>query len=156
MNAILKTVINASGLYEIRTIASNYLVATLSSLGLIPATVANAQVAPGLPVVHRIDVADATTGNVDVTLTYKTRVTDVLVVKTAGNGGSGNTIAVNNGSNAITNSIDANINDTVVARAGNINDAYHEIAAGGTLRVVRTKSSGNAACIVYVYGILVD
>jgi hypothetical protein len=154
MSAKLKTVI-VDGYYEIRDIASNFLVATLSALGLIPATVANAQEVPGIPVVHRIDVADGTTGNVDVELAYKTRVIDVLVVKTAGNGGSGNTIAVSNGSNAITNNIDMNINDTVVARAGNINDANHEIAAGGTLRVVRTKSSGNAACIVYVHGILV-
>lgn len=152
--ANLKTVIK-DGYYEIRRVADDFLVATLSSLGIVPAVVANAQSIPGTPVIHRIDVSDAATGNVDTTLTYKTRVTDVVVVKTGGNGSEGNTIQVSNGSSAITDAIDAGINDTLIARAGAINDANHEIAAGGTLRVTRTKSGGNAACIVYVHGILV-
>jgi hypothetical protein len=106
-------------------------------------------------VVHRIDVADAATGDVDVTLTHKTRVIDVMVVKTGGAGAAGNTYQVKNGANAITNAIDGNVADKALRWAGEIDDAQHEIAANGTLRVTRTKVGGNAACIVYVKGIRV-
>lgn len=104
-----------------------------------------------MPVVHRIDIADAT-GNTDVTLDHKTRVIDVTVVKTAGNGGAGDTVTVQNAGNAISDAISLNINDKAIARAGSIDDAQHEIAAGGTLRIAANKST-NVACTVYVFGL---
>ena len=117
--------------------------------------VADANVIGGIPVLHRIDIADAATGDVDVVLTHKTRVVDAWVVKTAGAGGAANTVQVKNGASAISDAMSINIADQAVARAAAIDDAQHEIAAGGTLRVTRTKAGGNAACIVYVLGIRV-
>lgn len=116
-------------------------------------TVADANVIGGIPVVHRIAIADGA-GDTDVVLTHKTLVTDVVVVKTAANGGAGDTVTIKNGANAITDAIDLNINDTIIARAGSIDDAYHEIAAGGDLTVTAANATNNA-CIVYVHGLRV-
>lgn len=112
--------------------------------------VANANTTGGIEVLHRIDVADAATGDIDVVLDHKERVVDAWCVKTAGAGGAANTIQVKNGANAITDAMSININDQAIARAGSVDDAQHEIAAGGTLRITRTKAGGNAACICYV------
>lgn len=118
--------------------------------------VADANVIGGIPVMHRVAVADGATGDVDVTLTHKTLVTDVWLVKTAGAGGASDTITVKNGSTAITDAMSINVADKVVVRAGTIDDAAHEIAAAGTLRVTRTKASANnVACVVYVLGLRV-
>ena len=123
--------------------------------GTSAANVADANVVGGIPALHRIDVADAATGNVDVVITHKTRVIDAWAVKTADAGGAANTVQVSNGANAITDAMVINIADQTIARAATINDANHEIAAGGTLRIARVKAGGNAACIVYVLGIRV-
>lgn len=117
--------------------------------------VADANVIGGVPVLHRIDVADGVTGDVDVTLTHKTRVVEAWLVKTAGAGGANDTITVKNGATAITDAMSINVADKVVVRAGTIDDAQHEIAAGGTLRVTRTKVTANVACVVYVLGVRV-
>lgn len=126
-----------------------------SLTGTQVATVADANVIGGVPVLHRIDIADAATGDVDTVLTHKTRVIEAWAVKTGANGGGANTVQVKNGSTAITDAMSININNTLIVRAASIDDAQHEIAAGGTLRVTRTKAAGNAACIVYVLGIRV-
>ena len=118
--------------------------------------VADANVIGGIPVMHRVAVADGATADVDVVLTHKTLVTDVWLVKTGGAGGANDTIQVKNGANAITDAMDINVADQVVVRAGTIDDARHEIAAGGTLRVTRTKvAAANVACTVYVLGVRV-
>jgi len=107
----------------------------------------------GIPVVHRVDIADGA-GDTDVVLDHKTRVIDVTVVKTAGNGGAGDTVTIKNGSDAITDAIVLNINDKIIARAGSIDDAKHEIAAGGTLKITAAHNTDNA-CTVYVFGLRV-
>lgn len=119
--------------------------------------VANVNVRGGIPVVHRVDIANAATNSVDTVLKHKTRVIDVWVVKTDGAGGLSDTIQVKNGAtNVITDAIDNNKADKVVTHALTIDDAYHEVAAGGTLRVTSTKASAaNVACTVYVLGIRV-
>lgn len=117
---------------------------------------ANANVIGAVPVMHRVTIADGVTGDTDVTLTHKTLVTDVWLVKTTGDGGASDTITVKSTGNAITNAISINIVDTTMARAGTINDANATIAAGGVLRVTRTKASAaNVACEVYVLGLRV-
>jgi len=121
--------------------------------GLQAANVADDNVIGGIPVIHRVDIADGA-GDTDVTLTHKTRVLDAWAVKTAANGGSGDTVTVKNGANAITSAIDLNVNDTLIARTTLINDAYHEIAASGTLKVTAANATNNA-CTVYVLGIRV-
>jgi hypothetical protein len=131
-------------------IAPNALDATVA------ANVPNAAAVGGLTVLFRIDIADAATGDVDVTpLTHKVRVVVAWAVKTSANAAAANTVQVKNGTNAITDAMSININDQAIVRAASIDDAQHEIAAGGTLRVTRTKAGGNAACIVYVLGIRV-
>jgi hypothetical protein len=126
-----------------------------SLVGTQAAVVAEGNVIGGIPVVHIVDVPDAATGDVDVTLTHKTRVLDVEVVKTGGAGAASNTITVKNGATAITNDLDMNVADKTVVRAGTIDDAQWDIAAAGTLRVSRAKSGGNAACKVIVRGVRV-
>jgi len=119
--------------------------------GAVVANVADSNTTGGIPVVYRIPVPDGVTGNVDVVVDHKIRVIDAWVVKTGGAGGAGDTIQVNNEAAAITNAMDINVADKKLVRAGEIDDAAHEIAAAGTLRVVRTKGSvANVACIVYV------
>lgn len=129
------------------------LAATLD--GTIAKVVANANVIGGLLVVHQINIADAASGDTDVTLTHKTRVLDAWVVKTGGNGAATNTYTVKNGATAITDAIDGNVTDTTVKRAGTIDDAQHELAAAGTLRVSHVKGGGNSAATVYVLGMRV-
>lgn len=105
-------------------------------------------------VIHRIDVVDAATGNIDVILDDLTRIIDVWLVKTGGAGGASDTIQVLETGNAITNAMDINVADQTIVRASTIDDAEWEIPAGGTLRVTRTKvSAANVACTVFVKGI---
>ncbi|KKK52041.1 hypothetical protein LCGC14_3108930, partial [marine sediment metagenome] len=87
----------------------------------------------------------------DVTLTHKTTVTDVIVVKTVGAGTGTNTITVKNGTTAITDVIDMAVSDKVIVRASTIADDQASIAASGTLRITAVKND-DITCIVYVYG----
>ena len=112
----------------------------------------------GLPVLHRIAIADAASSNKEVTLDHKTRIIDVWVVKTAADGhATEDTIVVGKGASAITEAMAIGLlNDKGLTRAASIDDANHEIAAAGALRVTWVKGSGggnNVACIVYVLGI---
>ena len=118
------------------------------------AVVPNASSVGDIPVIHRIDVADVA-GDTDVVLTYKTRIIDVVVIKTVTMGGFGDTITVKNGTTPITNDISLSLNDQWIGRVSSIDDASHEIAAGGTLRLTTVKGTTSVSCIVYVYGILV-
>lgn len=111
----------------------------------------------GIPVLHKIPVPAGATGNVDVTLTHKTRVINAWGVKTnAGAGGAG-TWTVSNGANAITDAMVIPVTDKAIISALSIDDAYHEISAGGTLRVVRTRTaSTDETGVVYVLGVRVS
>lgn len=124
--------------------------------GTVAANVADVNVIGGLPVLHRIAVPAGVTGDVDVTLTHKTRVTEVWLVKKTAAGGGAGTIQVKNGANAITDAMSINVNDQTVVRAATIDDAQWEIAAAGTLRVTRTRTaSTDESCEVYVLGLRV-
>lgn len=132
---------------------------TLTGSSIKPPVVADANVVGGIAVVHRIAVANGSTANTDVVLTNKTHIFDVVVIKTAGAGGASDTITVKNGTNAITNAMDINVADKAVVRASTIDDAYYEIAAGGTLRVAMVNGAAggnNTACEVVVRGFLVS
>ena len=118
--------------------------------GADAANVANVNVIGGIPILFRI-TASALTGDVDVVMTHKVRVLDVWCVQTAA-GGASDTITVKNGSTAITEAIDCNKSDQVISRAGTINDAQHEIAAAGTLKVTGASA---VTCEVYVLAIRV-
>lgn len=149
-SAATTTITLAAGTVSAASVASNSLVGT--QVG----STADANVIGGIPVLHRIDVADAATGNVDVTLTHKTRIVDVWIVNNGASGANANTIQVLSGANAITDAM--SINGKVagdVVRCAKLDPTYHEIAAAGTLRVTRTRAGGVAAAIVYVLGVRV-
>jgi len=125
-------------------------------LGTQTANTLTSNVIGAIPVVHRVTIADGVSADTDVTLTHKTLITDVHVIKTAGAGGASDTIQVKSTANAITDAMSINVADQAVVRAATINDAYQTIAAGGILRVSMTKvAAANTACVVIVQGIRV-
>jgi len=123
---------------------------SLRELASFAGVTPNVNTEGGIPVIHRIN-AVALTGDVDVVLVNKTRVIEVWAVHTAV-AGVGDTITVKNGANAITNALDFNVADQTVVRATTIDDAFHEIAAGGTLRITGASA---VDAIVYVMGLRV-
>jgi hypothetical protein len=112
-------------------------------------TVANANVVGGIPVVFRINVADAT-GNTDVVSTHKIRVIDFWFQNTGIAAHAANdTIQLLNGANAITGAIAKTATVAAVKRADILTAANQEIAAGGTIRIAAVKDT-NAAVTAYV------
>jgi hypothetical protein len=145
---------NADGTITVN--ADDIQVTPASLVGTSVAVNAAANVIGSIPVVHRITVPAGTTGDVDVVLTHKTFVTDVMLIKTTAAGGGAGTITVKNGATAITDAMSIDIADKVIARAGTIDDASNAIAAAGTLRVTRTRTaSSDESCIVLVSGMRV-
>lgn len=119
-------------------------------------TVADANTTGGIPVLHRIAIAGGAAGNTDVVLTHKTRILDAWAVHTGGAGETSDTVQVLNGSNPITDAMSWAGADKAIVRAASIDDAYHEIAAGGTLRVTTTDDDTGGdvgAGVVYVLGV---
>lgn len=115
---------------------------------------ANANVIGAVPVLHRIDLAAGAIGDTDVVLTHKTRVIDAYLVL-RGAGVASTTLQVKNGANAITNAMAASGSDQAIVRAGSLDDAYWEIAAGGTLRVTSASGATQPAATVFVLGVRV-
>lgn len=122
--------------------------------GLVAANVANANVIGGIPVLHRIDISAGANADVDVTLTHKTRIVDAWLVL-RGAGVASETFQVKNATNAITNAMAASGSDQALVRAASIDDAYHEIAAGGTLRVTGASGASMPNATIYVVGVRV-
>ena len=130
-------------------------IAAASLDGTIAKVVADVNVIGGVPVLHRIAVPGTGKAAIDVTLTHKERVVDAWIVLT-GAGVTGGTVTVGNAANAITDAMAATGSDTAIVRAGTIDDAYHEIAAAGTLRITPAATDANAApCTVYVLAVRV-
>lgn len=118
------------------------------------ATVADANVVGGIPVLFRIDIAAGANGNTDVISTHKIRVIDAWhVLRGAGVGSE--TLQVKNGANAITDTMAASGSDKAVVRAASLDDAYWEIAAGGTLRVTSAGGVSQPDATVYVLAVRV-
>lgn len=120
-------------------------------------TVAEDAVVGGVPVIHAVAIAGGAAGNKDIAVTNKTRILDVWCVH-KGAGEASDTIQLFNGANAITDAMDWSGLDKTMVRASEIDDAYHEIAAGGTLRVTTTDNDAGgdvAAGVVYVLGMVV-
>lgn len=107
------------------------------------ANVADDNVLGGIPLIHRIAIASGANANYDVAVTNKSRVIDAWVVMN-GAGTAGCTFAVQNVTDPITDSVDlSSAGDTDVLRAGEIDNDYHEIAAGANLRGVIASSGGD-------------
>ena len=76
---------------------------------------------------------------------FKYRVINAWSVATSNAGG---TWTVKNGANAITDAVAVTATDKTINKAGTIDDAYHEVAAAGSLSVVGDGSLAHA--IVYI------
>jgi predicted RecA/RadA family phage recombinase len=121
--------------------------------GTVVANGADGNVIGTIPLIFRIPIVGGAAGNTDVLSTHKVRVLDAWAVHTAGAGEANDTIQVFNGAGAISDAMAWSGADTVIVRAASINDANHEIAAGGTLRVTTTDDDAGGdvgAGIVYV------
>lgn len=120
------------------------------------ANVAEAGTTAGLAVVHMINVPSGANADVDVVLDHKIRVLDVTVVLT-GAGTAGSLVTVKNTADAITNAMDVSAGgDKAVFRPTTIDDAFHEIAAAGTLRVSKASTGADfPGAKVYVFAVRV-
>ncbi len=118
--------------------------------------VADANVVGGLLVMHRVLLASGADANVDVLLTEKTRIVDVVVVL-KGAGTTGSDVQVQNVTTAITDLIDVSGGaDQAVFRPATINDAQQEIAAAANLRVAYSSTGADfPGAEVYVTGMKV-
>lgn len=97
------------------------------------ANTAELDVIGGVPVIFQTTIAAGALGNTDITVTHKIRVLDCFIIL-RGAGVSTTTLQLKNGANAISSLLAASGSDKDLVRTVSIDDAYYEIAAGGTLR----------------------
>lgn len=122
--------------------------------GAKAANAADVNATAGLVVAHRTTVASGANADTDITVADKIRVIMCYaIMKGAGTGGA--TIQLKNGSNAITEAVDVSAaSDKGIVMITTIDDAYHEIAAAGTLRWTSASSGGDfAGAECYVIGV---
>lgn len=136
--------------FAVGTIGEDLLTAN-EVTGRAVANGSNANVIGTIPVLHRIVIAAGALGDTDVVLTHKTRVINAWLVLT-GAGVATTTLTVKNGATAITDAMAASGSDKAIVRAATIDDAQHEIAAAGTLRVTSLTGATQPDAIVYVLG----
>ena len=86
-----------------------------------------------------------------VEITEKSRVIDAWVINKAA-GTSSDTITIKNGTDAITDAMDIAGANKTVKGVSTIDDAFYDIAAGGTMNVTETDGGGNDSpmCDVYI------
>jgi len=111
----------------------------LATNGGIPMVFAASLTAGGTVLVH------------DDNAPFAYRVIDAWSVAMSADGGSWQ---VEDGANAITGTVTVTATDGAIDRAGQIDDAYHEIAAEGTLRVVGDGSIADV--VVYILAVRVS
>lgn len=125
-----------------------------SLTGLVAANVANANVIGGIPVLHRVNIADAS-ADTDVVLTHKTLITDFWFVNTGvAAHAATDTIQLKNVANAITDAIAKTATVNAIKRASTMDSAQTTIAAGAIMRITAVKGL-NAAVTAYVLGVRV-
>lgn len=144
-----------AGIWEDTYLATNSVTADKVLGGILNAVkiavLADAAVIGGIPIVYRITLPDAST-DTDVTITYKTTITDIWFVKTDATGAGGaSTLIVKNTAAVITDTMDIQVGDEAIVRASTIDSANSTIAAGGILRCT-TVDSDNTQGEVYVMG----
>jgi hypothetical protein len=125
-------------------------VAPNSLTGTVAGNVGDDSIIGGIPILFKIATDGGATGNKDITMTHKVRILDVWSVNLAA-GTTSDTVQVFNSTNAITNAMDISGADTSLVRAATIDDANHEIAASGTLRVTETDGGGSDSPPLAVY-----
>ena len=142
---ILATTTEAEGdeLLGAATVGADRLVSA-QIVGTQIAVAADSNVIGGIPVVHMLPIA-AAAGDNDIVCTHKTRFYFFAAIKTVQAGLAGGTLTIKNGANAITNAItwDDTTADKAWANPTTIDDAYWEVAAGGTLRATTSQAQAN-------------
>jgi hypothetical protein len=124
-----------------------------SLTGLVAKVVAADNVIGGLPILFAIAIPGGAAAAKEITMTHAVRVLDVWAVHTEGAGETSDTLTVGNGADAITDAMSWAGADKTIVRKLTIDDAHHEIAAAGKLRVTTTDDDGGddvGAGIVYV------
>jgi len=105
----------------------------------------------GVPVIFTATLTAGSTVQIhNANAPYKYRVIDAWSVAVSADGG---TWKITDGTNDITDAVAVTATDKTIDRAGTIDDAYHEIAANGSLSVVG--DGANADVTVYVKAIRV-
>ena len=141
-------VTNADDMFVAGAIGEDKLAAN-ELTGRVVANLAADAVIGGIPVVHMIAIPGgtaATTITTPFVFTHKTRIYSGVAVKTTQTGAAGGTLAIQNGANPITMPLtwDITTTDGSTQPLTTIDDAYWDIAAGGTLNLVTSedKSEG--------------
>tara|TARA_B110001452_G_scaffold260928_1_gene259019 strand:+ start:474 stop:887 length:414 start_codon:yes stop_codon:yes gene_type:complete len=106
-----------------------------------------------IPVTLKVLTAAGASNTVALTMERKFTLIDVNARNFGGAGTSDDILTIKNGSTAITNAMAMEVADNAIVRAGSIDDAQHELAAGGTLNVVASNAGGGLqTMIVYLTG----
>jgi len=155
-NALLKALRNGTERYRLTSRG----VEVVSPALFVPPIVAEDATTGGIPMILTVALAaTSTSANEDITVADTIRVIDAHAVTTGGAGNASDTITVANGSDNITDAMSWSGVDKAVVRAGTIDDAFHRIASGGTLRVkvsANSSSSSTATGKAYVQVIKVS
>ena len=88
-----------------------------------------------IPVTLKVLTAAGASNTVALTMERKFTVIDVIARNYGGAGTSSDVLTIKNDTTAITDAMDMNVADNLIVRAASIDDASHELAAGGTLNV---------------------
>jgi hypothetical protein len=128
-------------------------VLTKPGVTLVPGNMAENQLTPGMRVGWMFALPAMANGNTDFVVPYKVRIIDACVIQQEGAMTSG-VVRVYNGSNAISSTMSTAGSDTAMARTTTLDDAYCDIAAGGTLRITSSGGATQPKCLVLVEGIL--
>lgn len=128
-------------------------VLTKPGVTLIPGNVAETQATPGIKVCFMFALTAKANGNTDLTMPYKVRILDAKVIQQEAAMTTG-VVRVYNGSNAVSSTMSVAGADTTIARATTIDEAYYDVAAGGTLRITSSGGASQPKCLVIVDGVL--
>jgi len=122
-----------------------------SSIPIIPANTASGNTIMGQDGIIIKDIADGSTANVDLVMPFKVRIVDAWFVCSGATApSSGDTVALLNGTNAITGAVAMDTTARATKRFPTMDETYTTIAAGGTLRITPAAGGNNNACSVYV------
>lgn len=147
--------VDSSGVYvNIGSVNGTSVASLAAAVQALPGNVTNGS--PGMLVVIPIAVADGVTGNVDTVVAAKTEIIAINFLKNASAGGAGDTLQAANGATTdyITDAMSLNVAANVTVRNSTILSANSTLAAGATLRLIRTKASAaNVGGTAIVYGI---
>jgi hypothetical protein len=128
-------------------------VLTKPGVTLVPGNVAENQAVPGMRVSWMFALPAMANGNTDLVIPYKARILDAYVIQQEAAMTSG-VVRVYNGANAVSSTMSTAAADTTIARATTIDEAYYDVAAGGTLRITSSGGATQPKCLVVVEGVL--